>query len=150
MRFFLTLIAVLIADQLSKYVIVTTFAPGEKYSVIGDFFTLICIYNKGAAFGILEGKLWFFIVAALLVVGGIIYYTLKYSLPPILQYALGLIAGGALGNLVDRIFYRSVIDFISIGWWPVFNLADVGITVGSAVLICFVIYKERKDGVENG
>lgn len=150
MRFFLTLISVLIADQLSKYIVVTNFKLGQKYPVVDDWFVLTYIHNPGAAFGMLEGKFWFFMGAALMVVAGMIYYTFRYNPPRIVKYALGLIAGGALGNLVDRIFYKSVIDFISIGWWPVFNLADVGITAGSIILICFMLYQERKDGVKNG
>lgn len=149
MRLFSMLIAVLIGDQLSKYVIVTSLEIGEKYPIFDDFFNITYIHNPGAAFGMMEGRIWFFIIAALVVVAGIIYYDIRYKPPHIVQYALGLIAGGALGNLVDRIFYKSVIDFISIGWWPVFNLADVAIVAGSTVLVVFIFYDEKHE-VKNG
>ncbi|SHH01200.1 signal peptidase II [Thermosyntropha lipolytica DSM 11003] len=150
MRFFLGLIILLVADQLSKYAVITNLELGEKYPVIDEWFTLTYIHNKGAAFGIMEGGYWFFVVAALLAVAGMIYYVARYKPHPFLEWVLGIIAGGALGNLIDRIFYQSVIDFISIGWWPVFNLADVGITVGSVVLIFFILYSEKNEEVKNG
>ncbi|MBO8159422.1 signal peptidase II [Thermosyntropha sp.] len=146
MRFFLTMVIMLMVDQLSKYWVVTNFNLGEKWTIIEGILSFTYIHNPGAAFGLMEGKIWFFIFAAFMVVAGMIYYDSKYNPPDIIKYALGLIAGGALGNLVDRIFYKSVIDFISVGWWPVFNIADIGIVVGSIVIFIFLLYQERGNG----
>lgn len=145
MRFFLSFIIVLIIDQFSKYLVISNFIPGEGI-IINSWLALTYVQNLGAAFGLMQGRTWFFVVSALVVMAGLIYYNVRYSLPPFLNYTLGFIAGGAVGNLIDRIFYHSVIDFISIGWWPVFNFADMAIVSGVILLLFYILRYEKKAG----
>jgi signal peptidase II len=106
---------------------------------VGDYLRLTYVENRGAAFGLLQDQTAFFVFVGLLVVG-VIVASYRY-LPRsgfLLHLALGLQLGGAIGNLVDRIVYGYVVDFVDFGyrsnWWPVFNVADSAIVVGVALL----------------
>lgn len=147
MRFILSLLALLLVDQVSKIWIVNNFEVGQSVYIIDNFFSLTLVHNVGAAFGILQGKSMFFIIAALLVVGALSYYNLKYSPKAYIQYACGIIAGGSIGNLIDRVLYGSVIDFFSVGWWPVFNVADMGIVCGSIILLIYFLFFDGGDNI---
>lgn len=113
---------------------------GQSIVVIKGIFSISYVQNKGAAFGIMQDKYWFFILAALVVVTLITYYNIKHSPSVAMQYLSGLIAGGAIGNLIDRLIYNSVVDFFSIGWWPVFNVADMGIVCGCIGLLIVLLF----------
>jgi signal peptidase II len=137
--------AVVIIDQLTKQWIMATIALHEQQNVIPGFFDLVYVTNTGAAFGFLAGsKTWlrqaFFIVVAIIALIVIIcaYGHLKRQ-SRIFIYALGLIAGGAIGNLIDRLRFGSVVDFLDfyLGTyhWPAFNAADSAITVGVALFL---------------
>ncbi len=144
---------VLLLDQITKIWIESNLALGETRAVIPGFFNLVFVLNKGAAFGFLadlEGALrtYFFIgVTGLAVV--LIIYLLRtvHRRDFYLFTALGLILGGALGNLIDRIRLGMVIDFLDFHLgshhWPAFNLADVAISVG-AVLLIVSFYKKKR------
>lgn len=133
----------LVADGLSKWLVTTTFRPGESAPVVGDVVRLTYVLNTGAAFGLRLGPLSHEILAGLalaatLVVVGVIGRT------PVGEHArlvaLALILGGAVGNLADRLAGPGgVVDFLDVGLgtlrWPVFNLADVGVTTGAVLLI---------------
>jgi signal peptidase II len=115
---------------------------GDSMSVIDGILSISYVHNRGAAFGILQGKSWLFSVIAAVVIIAMILYNLKYSPQAWLQYATGLIVGGSVGNVIDRWFYGSVRDFVSIGWWPVFNVADMAIVSGGALLMLFVLLED--------
>lgn len=132
-------------DQLSKIWIINNFEVGKSVYIIDNLFSLTLVHNAGAAFGILQGKSWIFIIAALLVVGVLTFYNIKYSPIAFVQYACGIVAGGSIGNLIDRLLYGSVIDFFSVGWWPVFNIADIGIVCGSISLLIYLLFLDRGD-----
>lgn len=125
-------------DQWSKQVVLLSFTLGESVAVIPDVFHFTFILNRGAAFGILENQRWFFllIVVALL---GLVFWQKKYvrSMPRYAQLALGLLLGGALGNGFDRYRLGAVVDFFDLRVWPIFNVADIGICVGVALLALF-------------
>lgn len=136
---------VLVADQLSKLWAVASLGPQphqRTISLIGDWFNLIYSRNTGVAFGLFQNWSQLFIFTSILITAGAIY-AYAYHLPNqslSIQVAIGLIVGGALGNIMDRIRLGYVVDFISVGWWPIFNLADSGITVGVSILALYLIF----------
>lgn len=134
---------VLVLDQASKYAVLAHFREGEQLPVIPGFFNLTLWYNPGAAFSFLAGhdgwQRWFF--AGIAVVASVFILTLlvRHWQQTLFSGALALILGGAQGNLVDRLQYGKVVDFLLFyrGNWsfPAFNLADSAITLGAALLI---------------
>lgn len=139
MRFWLTAAGVLILDRLSKIWIMNHIQSNDNWVLIDGILNFTYLHNRGAAFGIMQGRAGLFLVMAALVIAAAVYYNSKYHPAPWMQYSLGLIVGGALGNLIDRLIYRSVVDFISVGWFPVFNVADIAITCGGALFMLYVI-----------
>jgi signal peptidase II len=135
-------VAVVLADQATKLLVLARFAPGESLPVT-SFFDLVLVYNKGAAFSFLaKAGGWqtpLLITISLVAVG--IVGTMLWRNPSrrLLDAGLTLILGGAVGNLVDRLAYGQVVDFLlfhAYGWsYPAFNLADSAITAGAAILI---------------
>ncbi|GAB6176594.1 signal peptidase II [Desulfobaculum senezii] len=141
--------SVLILDQLTKLWVQATIPPWQGYAVIPGFFNMVHVLNKGAAFGFLDTDAiaWqttLFITVALVAVGAIMYllktahFTDKLSVS-----ALGLILGGALGNLVDRVHLGAVVDFLDFhykAWhWPAFNVADIGICLGVGLMLITIV-----------
>ncbi len=142
--------AILILDQLSKWIILSTLEPYSAVKVTG-FFNLVLVYNKGAAFGFLADSNFdvnlFFLLANVLILAILIY--VLWALRPGRNQsasAIWIIAGGALGNLFDRIVHGHVIDFLDFhyaGWhYSAFNVADSAITIG-AILIALEIFGIR-------
>lgn len=146
MQFWLTLIAVLVSDQISKWWVVTNFLLGESRNIIDGVLFLTYVQNRGAAFGIMQGQSWFFLLCAMLVIIGMIIFYIKYPVERFISLSMALIVGGAIGNLIDRWRYGFVVDFFDLGWWPVFNIADIGIVCGSICLLVFLFLKEEKEG----
>ena len=139
--FFLTALLVVAADQLSKLWVRSNLALGQSLPETG-FFRLTHIRNTGAAFGLFQGQSFFLTIIALvgvvaLLVCAIFIYRWFPSLDNIPgRSALGLILGGTLGNLIDRLYFGYVTDFIRVGtWWPAFNIADPAIVVGVIIFI---------------
>ncbi len=135
--FLLTALLVVAADQLSKIWIRSNLAVGESLPEAG-FFQLTHVQNTGAIFGLFQGQSFPLTVVALVGIGVILFYAfvLHRSFPlldnRLSKLALGLVLGGTVGNLIDRLTtdLHYVTDFISIGIWPAFNIADSAITVG--------------------
>jgi signal peptidase II len=134
---------VILLDQISKITITRTFVHGEE-KPITSFFNLVLAYNKGAAFSFLSDQggwqRYLFAGIAIAAVGFIIYLLRKHAGQRLFCWALALIMGGALGNLIDRIAYGHVIDFLDFYWrglghFPAFNIADTGITIGAFLFI---------------
>ena len=146
-------LAVIVADQLSKFLVVSNFELYEAVDVL-PVFELTRLHNTGAAFSLLAQasgwQRWFFIGLAAVVSGGIIYWlrNLPRDSAPFLPVALALVLGGALGNLVDRVWHGYVIDFLHFHWeaayFPAFNVADSAITVGAGLLILDAILEGRR------
>lgn len=131
--------AVIALDQLSKRIITNILALGESMPVIKGFLDFTYVLNKGASFSIFQGQRAAFIiitVAVLVLVFGILKKIPKDM--KLFRAFLALFCGGAIGNLIDRFYLGAVIDFINLGWFPVFNLADSCITV-SAIIICAML-----------
>lgn len=146
MRFWLTIIAIILIDQLCKFTVDSTMVLGQTLEVVPGTINLALVHNYGAAFGIMQGKSWLFLIMAFMVIAFIIYLYVKYPFPPLGQYAGALLIGGAIGNFIDRWLYGYVIDFISIGWWPVFNVADMAIVIGGILFFIFVWQTEKQEG----
>jgi signal peptidase II len=133
---------VVVADQAAKALVEENLAPGEHVDVIGSS-GLTLSHNSGVAFGLAAGGGTGLVVLtglALLVVG---YLFARNPTRPAMWVAVGLLAGGALGNLADRIRADAVTDYVSIGSWPNFNLADVSITAG-VILLALAYTRERQ------
>ena len=122
-------------DQATKFWIQSRMSYGESVPVISDVFHITYILNPGAAFGILENKTWFFVIVALLLIAGVTYiYPRLPTDRPFLKLGAGLLTGGAVGNLIDRVRIGYVVDFFDFRIWPIFNVADICIVCGVACL----------------
>ena len=142
-RFFVTAAAMLALDRLTK-----ALWRDARKTLIPGILALRGTRNTGMAFGWLSGSGWLLILLSLAVVAGLLLYLHRHSLNRLCQYGAGLLLGGALGNLLDRVFLGYVIDFIDPVFlhWFVFNLADAGICLGAALLMIHLIFgKEEKD-----
>lgn len=131
-------ILIIVLDQTSKYLIKTYMQIGESFPLLGDVLRLTSHRNPGAAFGILQGQRWFFILIGLSVIIGIFFINRKIAgRRRWLRVALGLLMGGAVGNLIDRILYGYVVDFIDVRiiHYPIFNVADSAIVLAVILLL---------------
>lgn len=132
--------SVLIADQISKVVLLGLIGPGSSrhaIEIFGPWLELEYAENRGAAFGLFPHLGSLVTLTSLAVLIGLLWQFAREPFPPWWQaVATGAIAGGALGNLIDRVRLGYVVDFIAVGPWPNFNVADSAITVG-ALLLCW-------------
>ncbi|MCV7226801.1 signal peptidase II [Mycolicibacterium komossense] len=146
LRLLLSVAAVVLAlDVVTKVLAVRWLTPGQPVSIIGDTVTWTLVRNSGAAFSMATGYTWVLTLVATGVVIGIIWMG-RRLVSPWWALGLGMILGGALGNLMDR-FFRSpgplrghVVDFFSVGWWPVFNVADPAVVGGAILLVALSLF----------
>jgi signal peptidase II len=137
-------LSALAADQLTKQIVVTQLALGESVHVGGPFW-IRHVNNPGIAFGLFSS--WASAVTFLTagaVVWMLFYFAKSGARHPILPVALGLLIGGSMGNLVDRLRIGHVTDFLDLKYWPAFNLADMFIVVGVAALLLALVAAERQ------
>ncbi|AQV95437.1 signal peptidase II [Cupriavidus necator] len=142
---------VVLLDQFFKIVIVRSFTYGESRPVTG-FFNLVLVYNKGAAFSFLADaggwQRWFFTGLGLVVGAFIVWLLYRHTGQRMFCFAVSLILGGAVGNVIDRVVYGHVIDFLDFYvrnyHWPAFNVADCAITVGAVLLIVDELRRVRR------
>lgn len=146
--FWLAAIGTFVLDRYTKYLVRTNMVPGQSIPVIQDFFHLTYIENSGAAFGIFKDKTWPLILITLVILGFLLYlaYTMARK-DRWLLVSLGMIIGGALGNLIDRIQTGMVVDFFDFrGIWAfIFNVADIGIVIGVIILAWRIILMEKQE-----
>lgn len=136
---------VLIVDQFTKWLIRTNFVFGESRPVIGDIFHLTYYQNTGMAFGLMQGFSAIIAVFSIAAIGFLIYLSRRWQtekkLSKAVPISLGLVIGGACGNLIDRLVLSSVVDFLDFGFgpyrWPAFNVADICISTGVGLLVLF-------------
>ena len=145
-------VAIVALDQLTKWLVVHAISPEETRVVIGGFFSLVQVHNTGAAWGIFKDYNLVLTVISVLAVLGIFLFRRAFQLHrPGLRVAFGLVCGGIVGNLVDRVRVHHVIDFLSFSIgpyrWPAFNVADSAICVGVAL---YVMLSWRSDGAAGG
>jgi signal peptidase II len=139
---------ILVADQVTKALIVANLAVGERVEVIGDLAILWHVQNDGAAFSLFRGSQPLFYVITVLALGMVAYFHRSLQGRGLwLHVVLGVILGGTLGNLVDRVRQGYVTDFVSVGIgdtrWPTWNVADASLVVGIIVLVVFLTFFER-------
>jgi signal peptidase II len=135
---------VLVVDRLTKYILLKNLSEGESVRVIPGLFHITLVLNSGAAFGIFKGRSVFFTISSILVIASICFYIVRSRCKDLLMLtALGLILGGAAGNLIDRVMFGYVIDFLDFRIWPVFNIADASITIGAFILAIRLVFDKR-------
>jgi len=135
--------AIVVVDQLSKFAILRSLSFGERIAVVPGLFDLTLVYNRGAAFSFLAGasgwQRWFFTGLGIAAAIFIVWLLARHGSQRLFAFALALILGGAIGNVIDRVVHGQVVDFLLVYWqrwhWPAFNVADSGITVGAVLLI---------------
>ena len=138
----------LFLDRLTKIGARNYLLNKESIVIIKNYFSFDYLENRGAAFGILQNKQSLLSLVTILVLIGIVYYLIKYKpSSKLIKIALSLIIGGALGNLVDRVFYKYVVDFIlihykDIYYFPTFNVADILVVCGTVLLGISIIKEE--------
>jgi len=134
---------VIFIDQITKFLIKTNFQLNQSLPLIKNIFHLTYIRNFGAGFGILQQQKWLLILISIIVIGFIFYYFDRIKNEELLlQVLVGFVLGGTIGNLIDRITYGFVIDFLDFRIWPIFNFADSFVTIGVIGLIFYFWSKE--------
>ncbi|MEW6096910.1 MAG: signal peptidase II [bacterium] len=139
---------VLCLDRISKFIVHHTMYEGESISVLKNIFFLSYIKNEGIAFGLFQEQGQWLVITSLLTIGIILFLLFRLkNINPWLASAFGLVLGGAIGNLWDRLCLGGVIDFIDIGFknyrWPAFNFADSAICIGVLMLLLTINKKEK-------
>lgn len=137
-------------DQFTKYLVVRYMEIGESIEVIPSFFYITSHRNAGAAFGILQGQMWLFYIATVVVVFFVVYYLQKRGRDSrMIGIPLALILGGAIGNFIDRLLFQEVVDFLNVYIftynYPIFNIADSALVVGVILLTVKLLLDERKE-----
>jgi signal peptidase II len=144
-------LVVIVADQFTKTLILGWFQLGDSRHVT-SFFNLVRAHNSGAAFSFLAGatgwQRWFFVAIGVLASGFIVWMLRSHPTQKLFCFAVTMILGGALGNVIDRLLHGYVVDFIQLHWrgwyFPSFNVADSAITLGAALLIVDEIRRVRR------
>ena len=135
---------IVIIDRFTKFLVFNNFFQNQSVEIIPRVFHLTLVLNTGAAFGLFRDKNYFFVAASLIVITLIFVYALLRRFDNLaVLIALGMIMGGAIGNLIDRLAFGCIIDFLDFRVWPVFNIADSSITVGSALLILNIFFNKK-------
>lgn len=148
MPILLLALVVVIMDQLSKFYIQTHMVLGMSVPVLEDVFHITYILNPGAAFGLFEHQTAFFVmIAAGMVIATLYFYPKIPKQYKLLRFGMGLMVGGALGNVIDRIKTGYVVDFFDFRIWPIFNIADAGIVCGVGCIIFTILYLYKEDEI---
>lgn len=148
--FYVIALVAIILDQISKWLIVKNMEIYEQITIIPNFFWITSHRNKGAAWGILQDQMIFFYIITVIVIVAIIYYLEKHTAESkLLQIGLTLILGGAIGNFIDRVFRKEVVDFLDVDIFtynfPIFNIADSALVIGVGFVIIATFLEERKE-----
>lgn len=153
--FFLASILVVFADQFSKYWVRSNLSVGESLPEVG-FLRFTHVQNTGAAFGLSQGQPALLAVFASIGIAVLLFFVLfMHRRFPFLattsaRITLGLILGGTMGNLIDRLNYGYVTDFIDVGFWPAFNIADSSVVVGAIILAYLLIRLSKSSELTDG
>jgi signal peptidase II len=153
-KVFLVIVFITMAlDQASKILVINLLSEIKQLHIIEGFFSIVYVWNKGISFGIFNNvgtNQIFLILMSSIIIGTLIYFFIIKSSPLAIEsVALGMIIGGALGNILDRILYGAVFDFLLFYWrqyqYPAFNIADSAICIGAFLLIYSAIASEKKE-----
>ncbi|MGF2615579.1 lipoprotein signal peptidase [Rossellomorea vietnamensis] len=153
MFYYLIALVVVALDQLTKWLVVRNMTEGQSITVIENLFYITSHRNQGAAWGILQGQMWFFYIITIGVIIGIVYYLEKQAKGnKLFSMSLALLLGGAIGNFIDRLFRKEVVDFLNTYIFqydfPIFNIADAALTVGVVMMIITMLLDERREKKE--
>lgn len=151
MIYFFISAVIILADFIAKRIVLAQLKEVSTVPLWNGVFHLTYVENRGAAFGILQNQKWFFIVLTAIVLAVVIYVALRQKFKhPILCTALSLLAGGAVGNLIDRVVYGYVVDFLDFCLidFPVFNIADIFIVIGAILLAIYFIFFDKEEEKE--
>ncbi|MFC5403080.1 signal peptidase II [Cohnella soli] len=155
--YYVVAIVVFLIDFVSKKIVSHNIEQdNERISILGNFFILSHIRNRGAAFGMLQEQRLFFLVVTIAVVVGILWYLHRSyrTGSMLLMFALAMILGGAVGNFLDRALFGEVVDFLQFNFgsytFPIFNLADSAICVGVALVILDSLLAMKRENKQNG
>ncbi len=135
---------VVAADQIAKAAVEVELVLGEDVEVLGPL-SLTLVHNRGVAFGLAGGAGLPLVLVGLAALGVVGYLFARDPAKPGMWVATGLLAGGAIGNLIDRIASGAVTDYIDVGSWPPFNLADVAVTLGVALLVLLYLREAERE-----
>ena len=138
---FIIATSVILLDQAAKFLASKFLQLNIPATLIKNFLNLTLVHNRGAAFGLFQNQLLLLVLISLFVMGLILYNLKTNSF--ILKLSLGLILGGAMGNLIDRLRFGFVVDFLDFRIWPVFNLADSAITLAAILLIWELLFRKN-------
>ncbi len=152
MIWLIIVVAIIVLDQYTKYLAATKLIDIMTYPLIEDVFHFTFVKNKGAAFGILQNRRWFFLLITGFIIVGFLYYLIKNKpTNKLFLLSSSMILGGAIGNYIDRIRLGYVIDFFDFRLinFAVFNVADSFVVVGTALLCYYILfqYEEKKGEV---
>jgi len=143
---------VIALDQWTKWLVVKNMTLGESIILWDPYFALLSHRNRGAAWGMLQGRMGLFTIITIIVIIGIIYYFHKEANgKPLFQVGLMMLLGGALGNFIDRLWRKEVVDFVDVLIpiinydFPIFNIADAALTIGVVFIILFILQEERAE-----
>ncbi len=142
----------LIADQITKYFVSTSFQLYESREFLNGFIDLVYIHNRGGAWGIMQGKTWLLLAITLIMLAVCVMVLIKLGKNKLLFWAVSLVLSGGIGNMIDRIFRDgNVVDFLHFEFFPqfpIFNVADCAVVIGAGLLILYFIidiYKEKNE-----
>ncbi|MDD5130084.1 MAG: signal peptidase II [Candidatus Omnitrophica bacterium] len=140
---FIIVSIVILLDQISKFLALRFLQLNTPVPLIKNFLNLTLVHNRGAAFGLFQDQLFLFILVSFFAIG-LIFYNLRNKANSILlKVSLSLILGGAAGNLIDRLRFGYVVDFLDLRVWPVFNIADSVITIAAFVLAWELLFSKN-------
>lgn len=150
-RYYILALIIIVIDQLSKWIVITKMDVYEQIPIIENFFYFTSHRNSGAAWGILEGQMLFFYIITALVVVGLVYYMQRYAKNfTLLAISLSLVLGGAIGNFIDRLVRKEVVDFLDFIIftydYPIFNIADSTLVVGVIGLLIATLFEDKLKG----
>lgn len=138
-------LGILLIDQLVKYYVEQTMLPGESIPVAAPFFHITFVLNPGAAFGIFRDQQWLFLATAIVFFAVFAaFYERLYRSGSLIHFGSVALAAGAVSNLIDRIRLGHVVDFFDFRIWPVFNIADIAIVLGTAAVL-WALFVQKKE-----
>ena len=151
-KFYGIALIIVLLDQLTKWLVVKNMELWERIPIWDPWIAILSHRNRGAAWGMLEGQMWIFTIVTIAVIVGIVYfYHTEAKGKPMYQWSLMILLGGAIGNFIDRLFRGEVVDFVDtyipiINYhFPIFNVADVALTVAVIMLFIAIIFEERAE-----
>ena len=138
--------AVIVLDRIVKALVKSGFEPGDTVAVLGDFFHITYVQNRGVAFSMLYGHQTVIIILTAALLAAVLVFLIGFNkkFPAVFNTGLALVCGGGLSNIVDRTLYGYVVDMLDFGSFPVFNVADICICVGCGLMLLYAM-RSMKD-----